>query len=125
MNDEHLVLNLKYPLELQFAPRFAADIVKVAWKVSHVELDYRPETLRDVDDIIESFRADRQSIQDVKETLFGFGCYVGEVLVRAAGGAWRENDEEHRKFMNAPFLVQLPSGTICNPIGKAFKRFNS
>ena len=78
-----------------------------------------------MDDIIESFRADRQSIQDVKETLFGFGCYVGEVLVRAAGGAWRENDEEHRKFMNAPFLVQLPSGTICNPIGKAFKRFNS
>lgn len=115
-------LRLKYAPEPANASRFAADIVSSAAEVSGVELDYSPDSLRHVDEIIEGFRSDGMTSDQVGETLFGFGCYVGEVLNRNAGGAWRSATEQEVNYFGFPMVVELPSGQVCNPIGKAFKR---
>lgn len=115
-------LRLKYALEPANAGRFAADIALAAANVSGVELDYTPDSLRHVDEIIEGMRSDGATSDQVGETLFGFGCYVGEVLNRNAGGVWRLATQQEVDFFGFPMVIELPTGRVCNPIGKAFKR---
>ena len=62
------------------AKEYADLIVKIAKKNSNVDLDYSPSSLIDVDKIIEGFRQDDQSSDQIYHTLFSFGCYVGEVF---------------------------------------------
>ena len=104
------------------APIFADTIVKRASEVSKVKLDFSPASLRIVDDIIESFRREGQSAEAISATLYCFGCYVGEVFVRNAGALWRSADHAPEGFTNAPIVVELPDGMICNPIDKVVKR---
>jgi hypothetical protein len=115
-------LRLKYSPEPGNAALFPADIVSSAAEVSGVELDYTPDSLIRVDEIIEQFRSDGVTSDQVGETLFGFGCYVGEVLNRNAGGVWRRATQKEIDFFGFPMVVELPTGRVCNPIGKAFKR---
>jgi hypothetical protein len=115
-------LRLKYPPVAASAARFAADIVATAARVDGVTLDYTPDSLTAVDGMLERFRSERMSSEAIAETLFGFGCYVGEVMARHAGGRWRDADGREVDLFGFPMLVELPGGEVCNPIGKAFKR---
>ncbi|MBU3064982.1 hypothetical protein KO481_26055 [Nocardia sp. NEAU-G5] len=117
-------LRLKYAPEPANAARFAADIAAAAANVSGVELDYTPDSLGHVDEIIEGFRSDGLSSDQVAETLFGFGCYVGEVLRHNADGVWRPTTEQEEDIFGFPMVMELPTGMVCNPIGKAFKRLD-
>lgn len=61
----------------------------------------------------------------VAETIFVFGCYIGEVLVRNADYQWvRTPPEVARMFMP---LTVFRASTVSrvNPIGKAFKRVDN
>jgi hypothetical protein len=119
-------LRLKYEATPANAPRFAADMVRVAQQVSEVALDYSVASLKNVDDIIEGMRSEGSTCQQIAETLFGFGCYVGEVFVRQAGGSWRATESTPMaKFGGFPLVVHMPNGSYCNPIGKAFKRLEN
>jgi hypothetical protein len=115
-------LRLKYPPVPANASRFADDIVEIAQDASGVRLDFTPKSLEDLDDVVQSFADDGAEVEDVKETLFGFGCYVGEVFVRHAGGRWRAAQPGEEASFGWPIVVQLGSGDVCNPIGKVFKR---
>ena len=98
-------------------------IVKATEEISGTALDYSPESLVQVDGIIEGFRQEGQSSESISETLFFFGCYVGEVFVRNLGAAWRDSEETPREgFAGSPIVVELPGGSICNPIDQVFKR---
>jgi hypothetical protein len=57
-------------------------------------------------------------------SLFCFGCYVGEVIVRNNRGAcWTGlAEDETESELDTGMVVRLASGTILNPIGKAEKR---
>ena len=55
------------------------------------------------------------------ETLFQFGAYIGEVVVRNASGRWVLRSADASVSDEWP-VVELPSLRIVNPIGKAFKR---
>jgi hypothetical protein len=55
------------------------------------------------------------------ETLFQFGGYVGEVMVRHANGVWITLPEDHPLGGGWP-VVELPNDRIAKPIGKVFKR---
>ncbi|MCE9636024.1 MAG: hypothetical protein K8T90_09980 [Planctomycetes bacterium] len=89
-------------------------------------LDYSVASLQAVDDIIEGLRRDGCTSSQVGETTFGFGCYVGEVFVRHAGGRWRSGKESaHAVFHDAPLMVELANGKWCNPVGKVFKRLDA
>ena len=119
-----MLLDLKYDPSPETAVLFARDIVDLARYVSDVALDYSERSLEAVDSILQSFTDGGVRVHDVKGTLFGFGCYVGEVFVQTAGGAWKAlaADDKSLEFLGWPLVVQLPSGTVCNPIGKVFKR---
>jgi hypothetical protein len=116
-------LNLKYAPVPDNAARFAEDIVRATREISGANLDYSPASLAVVDKTVEGFARDGCKIDDVKETLFGFGCYVGEVFVRAGHGFWRApNTGREADVFGSPLVVELGPDKVCNPIGKVFKR---
>jgi hypothetical protein len=119
-------LRLKYEPTPKNAPKFASDIIAAAAKISGVQLDYSVASLKAVDDIIEGMRKDGCTSQQVAETLFGFGCYVGEVFVRHAGSQWQNAAETSMAgFAGFPLVIQLGKDSFCNPIGKVFKRLDN
>jgi hypothetical protein len=119
-------LRLKYDPMLENAPRFATDMIAATAKIAGVHLAYSVESLKAVDDIIENLRRDGCRTEQIAETLFGFGCYVGEVFVRQAGGQWREAaNTPMASFAGFPLVVELAGKRHCNPIGKVFKRLQN
>ena len=118
-------LRLKYAPTPENAVRFAGDVVASAAGVSGVKLDFTPESLALVDGIFDDFRSEGVTGKQIAETLFSFGCYVGEVLTRHAGGQWREVGDAELELGGWPLVVELPTGRLCNPIGKAFKRLEN
>jgi hypothetical protein len=119
-------LNLQYPPTPENAPALAAIVVKAARDISNADLDYSAESLSHVDEIIEEFRQRGLTSEQMAETIFSFGCYVGEVLVRNAGAKWRNASETSMgPFSGSPLVIELPDRRFCNPIGKAFKRLRN
>lgn len=119
-------LRLKYPPTADNATQFALDIVASALEISGVTLDFTVESLKRVDEILEGFRRDGCTSDQVAETLFGFGCYVGEVFVRNANGRWRNAAETPMaSFAGSALVIQLGKDHFCNPIGKVFKRVDN
>lgn len=78
-------LHLKHPLEPESAHRHAADIVAAAADISGADLDYSPDSIDLVEDIVDGFRAAGVTGEELADSLVGFGCYVGEILTRHAG----------------------------------------
>jgi hypothetical protein len=97
--------------------------VSATKNIAKLDLDYSPQSLNVVDDILGRFYRDKVPVETIGATLFAFGCYVGEVFVRHFGGKWcREEDTEMRGLAGFFIVVGLPNQKICNPIGKVFKR---
>jgi hypothetical protein len=119
-------LNLKYPPTPDNARKLADLAVSAAWNVSGENLDFSVGSLAAVDKIIEGLRSEGLAVGQIAETLFSFGCYVGEVFVAQAGGVWRVTAETSMApFANAPMVVELGPDHFSNPIDKAFKRFQN
>jgi hypothetical protein len=119
-------LNLKFPPTPENAPKLSELIVESAQRISKKKLDYSPDSLKTVDGIIEGFRTEKLKIENIIETLFCFGCYVGEVFIRNTGGLWKWTTEIPVEiFSNEPLLLQTPNSGIANPIGKVMKRFQN
>ena len=98
----------------------------MARSVSGVELDYSVVSLDQVDALVAGFRAQGVTEDRFAETLFGFGCYVGEVMVRRAGGTWTTSaGTALEAYASFPLLVSLPPQNLSNPIGKVFKAFRN
>lgn len=117
-----LRLHLRFPPTPEHAARHAQIAVDAARNVDGIELDFSPASLSHVDRIIGAFHAEGLSSNQVGETVFSFGCYVGEVFVRHHEGRWIMPKRSLFGFGGSNMmLVELPPGVICNPIGKAFK----
>lgn len=111
-------LNLPFPPTPENAPRFAALAVEAALTVDDAVLDYSPATLPGLERILQLHRGDHRAASVIL-----FGCYLGEVFVRAAKGRWRATDDTPMKGMaDVPLLVELLGGDYCNPIGRV-RRF--
>src|SRR5262249_44277577 len=101
----------------------AALAVSAALDVSGVVLDYSIGSLNRVDEILDDFRRRRVAVERIAETLFCFGCYVGEVFVRNAHGRWVDVERTPMRGRGQWMIViELPDGSVCNPIGKVFNR---
>lgn len=61
----------------------------------------------------------------IAETLFGFGCYVGEFFVRNGHGQWARPTAEQAGLVGFPFIVRASADSWLNPIGKTFKRYEN
>ncbi len=105
------------------AGEIAAMAVPVVEQNYGVVLDYGPASLKRLDVIIDDLRRD-QRFEALQTLLFSLGCYVGEVLVRHAGGRWRTTEELGLgKVASSPIAVEMPDGRGCNPVGRVYKRF--
>lgn len=114
-------VHLNPPLEPRSAPRHAAAIVATAADISGADLDYSPQSIDLVEDIVDGFRAEGVTGEDAAESLTAFGCYVGEILTRHFGGAWR-NGSAGRWAGSSSLVVELPDARQCRPIDWVFGR---
>lgn len=114
-------------LRLPFAPTpenaaaLAGRAVQTVRDIDGVGLDFTPESLKHIDQIVLGFHSRGLKFNDMGETVFVFGCYVGEVIVRNLDARWEMPDEQGRKLGFAMMGVRLRDGAFLNPIGKAFK----
>ena len=117
-------LRLQYPPTPKNAARHAQLAVETAHDVDGIELDYSPESLAQIDRIITSFHAEGLQPGQIGETVFSFGCYVGEIFVRHHGGVWKMPVDttlpDELKDANM-MVIEMPNGDVWNPIGKTFK----
>lgn len=118
-------LNLQHPPTPENASKLAQIVVDVTKNVENIDLDYSPDSLRHVDQIVNRFHDEGLTENQIGETVFTFGCYVGEILVRNNAGVWKLPKQSLiAKFLRGDenmMVVELPNGTVCNPIGKTFK----
>jgi len=115
-----LRLQLAYPLEPANAPQFAADFVNEA-AAQGMALDYSAASLAGLDAVIGSLRGTRVPVEQVADVLFGFGCYLGETLVRATGARWVSSTAVALgRPALFPIIVQLPGGAGCDPVAQPF-----
>lgn len=101
----------------------AAAFVARATGRHRLPLDYSVASLRVVDALVDGLRKGAADGERVRGTLFELGAYVGEVLVRRAGGVWVDLDEGLRAYFGQPVGVRMPDGRIWNPVGKVHNRF--
>lgn len=119
-------LNLPYASTLEHAAQFAEMMVLAAKEISGAALDFTPASLEGVDQILDQMHQAGEKSDMIAETLFGFGCYVGEVFVRHHNGRWRVTDKTSMKGLAGfPMVVELANNVVCNPIGKVFKRIEN
>ena len=105
------------------AAEIAAMAVPVVEQNYGVTLDYGPSSLAQLDTIIDDLRRD-QRFEALQTLLFSIGCYVGEVLVRHAGGRWRTTKELGLgRAASSPIGIEMPDGRGCNPVGRVYRRF--
>jgi hypothetical protein len=107
------------------AAEIAALVVPFVEQNYGARLDYTAESLRTLDGIIDDLRRD-QRFEALQTLLFSMGCYVGEVLVRHAGGRWRSTQELEMgpgRIASSPIAVEMPDGRGCNPVGRVYGRF--
>ena len=81
-------IRLRYPASPENARDHAAIAVRAAREDWDSDLDYTRGSLEELDAQIDSLREEGLDGEEAAETLFVFGCYLGEVLVRQLGGAW-------------------------------------
>lgn len=116
---------LRYAPLAENAPRFAADIVTVVREGAQIRLDYTPNSLFLVDQLIDGIKNEGAPLHAVAETLVGFGAYIGEVLVLHAGAHWVDFDQSQRELFGHAFGVKTPDSRAWNPLGKVFKRYGN
>jgi hypothetical protein len=90
-----------------------------------VILDHSVDSLRQIDGIIEDLRQDHK-FEDVQPLLFSMGCYIGEVFVRHASAKWCTAESAGLATLaSSPIVVVMPDGRGCNPVGRAYQRFQN
>ena len=115
---------LKYPPTPEYAARLAELVVEPARQNQALDLDFSVKSLKQVDRAIRRMRREGANFGQIATTLFGFGCYAGEVFVRNAGGQWRLTQEtDLRDLTKSPMVVELEGEKLCDPLFKVFNRF--
>ena len=113
-------LALPYELVPENAPRFAEDIAAEA-RSHGITLDYSADSIGYFDSVIESMRAAALKPEQVAEVLLGFGCYLGEAIVKATGATWvLAAGTPGEKLAIFPIILHLPDGTLVDPAARGF-----
>ena len=116
-------IRLRYPATPENARDHAAIAVRLAREEWDTELDYSRASLEALDAEIDGLREQGQDGEQAAETLFVFGCYLGEVLIRELGGAWAPTGRSALRGVSPwPMVVVLPDGSSWDVIGKTYRR---
>ena len=119
-DDGELQLQLTRPLVAENASLFAADFVEQG-RSQGIPFDYSPGSLTVLDQIIGSLRAEGVRAPQVADVLFGFGCYLGETVVRAADARWVSAEGTSLATISVfPIVLRLADGRYSDPVGQPF-----
>ena len=102
---------------------YAEDAVRNMLHMYKIQLDYSPQSLRYVDAVLRAWKSGGASLEQITKSLYAFGSYAGEVVLRAAPGRWVEPSETKAggSLEELPFFaVRLDEGSIWKPINLAF-----
>ena len=91
------------------AAKYATLAVSMAEKLEGSKLDYSPNSLKSVDEIILKFHMAGKKPEDMQRTIIVLGCYVGEVMIRNLGGKWEMPNE--KASLDAPRTSELAPNT--------------
>lgn len=117
---------MQYPPTVEHAFDLAEVCVSAVFKLEEVTLDYSVESLIFLDSLVGDWHDQGAPLEECASVLFTFGCYVGEVFVKNAGGVWVDKEAVGMEMLAmSPIVVQLPNGAVCNPIDKVFKRLEN
>lgn len=117
-------LRLRFPPLPEHAPDHAAIAVELFQAELDLSLDYSPGSLETVDEQLERLREEGYVADEVGETLWALGCYLGAVVARALGGRWEATAKTPlAKLCPWPMVVVLRDGSTWDTVGKVFRRF--
>ncbi len=114
-------LSLPYKPVPENAGLLADRAVRAAKDVEGVTLDYSHASLKHVDKTVLRFREQGLQWQQVGATLFVFGCYVGEVVVRNLSARWEMPNEKEQSVGFDWMGIRTSNGAFWDPINKVFK----
>ncbi len=99
-----------------------ADVAVLVAKQQGIStLDFSPESLKAVDQLVLKFRAEGNMAQSIQKTFIVLGGYVGEVMVRNLGLKWDNPNEAEQSVGFNLTGIRAKDGGLSNPIGKVFK----
>jgi hypothetical protein len=114
------------PIRIDIAPDmrsvlgYAGDAVRNMEKIYGIRMDYSLTSLAHVDRTLSEWREGGASLEAVTKSLYAFGSFAGEVLLRQAPGRWTEPKDEQYGSMDDLFLfVTLKDGRVWRPIALA------
>lgn len=116
-------LRLPVPPTAEYAAELAYRAVDAERNITGSELGYTAASLNRVDEILDSFREPGSDV--TAESVFTFGCYVGEVLVRNAGYEWVDSSPEVARWGGQLTVYRASDKAHASPIWKALKRVNN
>lgn len=120
------------PLRLQLTPvpqhmpALASQFVDVVRNNDRFHLDYSPATVEFVDRFLQRFSDAGISNNDFAETIFVAGAYLGQIMVLHRQAQWistRQMEPDMRQKL-MPVVLQLPNGSITDPITQVFRRYS-
>jgi len=86
-----------------------------------IELDYSPESLKEVDMLIDKERETGIGLtSEMAHEMISIGAYVGEVFVRHLDGKWGYGSDSK---MHDPLVMVIKGRYVINVVSMVFKRF--
>lgn len=119
-------MNLKVPPIAENGKELSSHFIDAVKDIEELELNLEPDSLSYVDEFLDHYSKEND-VDAFAETIFIAGCFVGEIMVHNARGKWINSaDANLPEGVNMmPMIIQLPNGTVCDPIARAFKRFGN
>mgnify|MGYP001478426144 CR=1 FL=1 len=117
--DDSYGLALPHPATPENMRSLADVAVRDAADDEGVTLDYSVESLHAVDRILIGYHERGVVLGSILETVFCYGCYVGEVIRGQGEWAWVRSPRP--ELMGMLPVLQSPDGELLAPIAKAFK----
>jgi hypothetical protein len=97
-------------------------IVPMMKENSNVTLDYSPDSLRHLDDLLKMFHKNGITTARVPKIIFQVGCYLGQVVVNACpGSTWKHPKDIDTSLDMSDLVIQHPDNVIWAPITTAAK----
>ena len=118
---------LLMPSKIEEDAKTAAAWIATALSSSGYRADFSPESLWALDRFFDEHSKNGQPrpggllAQDLGSRVFALGAYVGEVILRHAGGAWEGRDEDAAAEIN--LTLRLRDGSEIWPVQRTMKRF--
>jgi hypothetical protein len=115
------------PAEASEQALWHAQLIVAAMKQNQgITLDYGPDSLRHLDDLLKMFHGQGITVERVPKILFEIGCYAGQVVVNACSGSKWMHAQDFDPPLDAtefpePVIFHRPNNVIWAPITRAAK----